>query len=129
MKRLWLVAGLWDGEDLGGNDEMDTADAMTKDVLVDGIVKAVCRISIGLTMHSGNLYFCTDLPNYRDLLPPSRPLHLPTGRSQSFRPQAAIPLRTGTPNDPFRTATRLISMTRGTMHLRLKGPLATLRPH
>lgn len=37
MKRLWLVAGLWDGED----DMVEVADDLTKDVLVEGIIKAV----------------------------------------------------------------------------------------
>jgi hypothetical protein len=42
LKRLWLVAGLWDAEDgMGGDEEGEVADGLTKDVLVEGIIKAV----------------------------------------------------------------------------------------
>ncbi|KAG7527493.1 hypothetical protein FFLO_06877 [Filobasidium floriforme] len=41
LKRLWLVAGLWDAEDgMGGDEEGEVADGLTKDVLVEGIIKA-----------------------------------------------------------------------------------------
>jgi hypothetical protein len=123
-----LVAGLWDGEDLGGNDEMDTTDAMTKDVLVDGIIRAVSRILVGLTMRSVEIIL-TDRLNHRDLRPPSRLLRLPTERSQNFRPQAATPLLTGTRNDPFRSATRTVTMTRQMTHLRPKGFPIVQRPN
>lgn len=45
LKRLWLVAGLWDAEDgMGGDEEGEVADGLTKDVLVEGIIKAVSSI-------------------------------------------------------------------------------------